>query len=49
MFSLDGKLLYQAKLTETETEINPGKIKPGIYLVQVKSDSNFFTTRLIIS
>ena len=49
MFSLDGKLLYQAKLTETETEINPGKIKPGIYLVQVKSDSNFFNTRLIIS
>jgi hypothetical protein len=51
MFSIDGKLLYQTNLTETETEteINPGKIKPGIYLVQVKTNKNFSTTRLVIN
>lgn len=49
MFSLEGKLLYQTKLSEIETEINPGRMKPGIYFVKVKSETSCSTARLVIN
>ncbi len=48
MFSLDGKLLYQTKLTEIETEINPGKLKSGFYLVKVISEESIQTKKILI-
>jgi hypothetical protein len=48
MFSLDGKLLYQSKLSETETEINPGKLKSGFYFVQVISEKAIQTKKILI-
>jgi len=46
MFSLDGKLLYKTKLTETE--INPGKLKSGFYFVKVSSDNTIQTKKILI-
>lgn len=48
MFSLDGKLLYKTKLTETETEINPGKLKSGFYFLKVSSDNSIQTKKILI-
>ena len=48
MFSLDGKLLYQTKLTDIEIEINPGKVKPGFYFVKVSSEKSTQTKKILI-
>lgn len=48
MLSLEGKLLYQSKLTEIETEINPGKLKPGFYFVKVSSEKSIQTKKILI-
>jgi len=48
MFSLEGKLLYQTKLTEIETEINPGRLKSGFYFVKVISDKSIQTKKILI-
>jgi beta-glucanase (GH16 family) len=49
LLTLDGKLIYQTKLLDMETEINPGQIKPGIYLVKVLSENYSYTSKLIIN
>jgi beta-glucanase (GH16 family) len=49
ILSLDGKLLYQTKLLKLETEINPGRLNPGLYLVNVKSEDYSYTSKLIIN
>ena len=49
LLTLDGKLIYQTKLLDMETEINPGKIKPGIYLVKVLSEKTTFVKKLLIN
>lgn len=49
ILSLDGKLLYQTKLIKFETEINTGRLKPGMYLVKVKSENYSSTRKLIIN
>ena len=49
LFSFDGKLLYQTNLTGLTNEINPGKIKPGIYIVKVKSEIISFTKKIVIN
>ncbi len=48
MFSPDGKLLYQTKLTETETDINPGKLKSGFYFIKVISEKAIQTKKILI-
>ncbi len=48
LLTLDGKLIYQTKLLEMETEINPGRIKPGIYLVKVRSEKTSFVKKILI-
>ena len=49
ILSLDGKLLYQTKLLKLETKINPGRLNPGLYLVNVKSEDYSYTSKLIIN
>jgi len=49
LLTLDGKLIYQTKLLDKETEINAGKIKPGIYLVKVQSDKTTFVKKILIN
>jgi len=49
ILSLDGKLLYQTKLIKIETEINTSRLKPGMYLVKVKSENYSSTRKLIIN
>jgi len=49
LLTLDGKLIYQTKLADMETEINPGQIKPGIYLVKVRSEKTSFVKKIIIN
>jgi beta-glucanase (GH16 family) len=46
LLSLDGKLLYQTKLSKVQTEINPGKLSPGFYLVKIISDNSIKTKKL---
>lgn len=48
VFSLDGKLLYQTNLTESETEINPGKLKSGFYFLKVISEKAIQTKKILI-
>ena len=48
LLTLDGKLIYQTKLLDMETEINPGQMKPGIYLVKVRSDKTSFVKKILI-
>jgi beta-glucanase (GH16 family) len=48
LLTLDGKLIYQTKLLDMETEINPGQIKPGIYLVKVWSEKTSFVKKILI-
>lgn len=48
MFSPDGKLLYQTKLTETETDINPGRLKSGFYFIKVISEKAIQTKKILI-
>lgn len=48
LLTLEGKLIYQTKLLERETEISPGKIKPGIYLVKVQSEKTSFVKKILI-
>src|SRR5690606_6419200 len=47
LLSLEGKLLYQTKLSEVQTEINPGKLIPGFYLVKIISDNSIETKKLL--
>lgn len=49
ILTLDGKMIYQTKLTNPESEINPGQIKPGIYVVKMESDSQIFTKKLVVN
>lgn len=49
MFSLDGKLRYQTKLTSLKTEVNPVQIRQGIYLLKVISGADCKTARIIIN
>lgn len=49
LLSLDGKLLYQTKLSEVQTEINPGKLSPGFYLVKIISDNSIETKMLLFN
>jgi beta-glucanase (GH16 family) len=48
LLTLDGKLIYQTKLLDMETEINPGQMKPGIYLVKVRSEKTSFVKKILI-
>jgi beta-glucanase (GH16 family) len=48
LLTLDGKLIYQTKLLDMETEINPGQMKPGIYLVKVRSENTSFVKKILI-
>ena len=48
LLTLDGKLIYQTKLLDVETTINPGQIKPGIYLVKVGSEKTSFVKKILI-
>jgi len=48
LLTLDGKLIYQTKLLDVETTINPGQIKPGIYLVKVGSEKISFVKKILI-
>lgn len=48
ILTLDGKTIYQTHLFQPEIEINPGKIKTGIYIVKLISDNQVFTKKLII-
>jgi len=48
LLTLDGKLIYQTKLLDVETTINPGQIKPGIYLVKVRSEKTSFVKKILI-
>ncbi len=47
LLSLNGKLLYQTKLSEIQTEINPGNLNPGFYLVRFISDNSIETKKLL--
>jgi beta-glucanase (GH16 family) len=49
MFSLDGKLIYQTRLTGLKTEIDAGQINPGIYLIKVISGADSQVSRLIFN
>jgi beta-glucanase (GH16 family) len=49
LFSLDGKLLHQTRLNGFKSEIDPGKLKNGIYLVKIKSENFCSTHKLIIN
>jgi beta-glucanase (GH16 family) len=48
LLTLDGKLIYQTKLLDMETEINPEQMKPGIYLVKVRSEKTLFVKKILI-
>jgi hypothetical protein len=48
LFSIEGKLIYRTKLTEIETEINPGRIKSGFYFVKVSSEKSTQTKKIMI-
>ena len=48
LLTLDGKLIYQTKLLDVETTINPGQIKPGIYLVKVRSEKTSYVKKILI-
>ncbi|HSO86009.1 MAG TPA: family 16 glycosylhydrolase [Draconibacterium sp.] len=48
ILSVDGKLLYQTKLTKAETEINTGRLKPGIYFIKVGSEKSIQTKKILI-
>jgi beta-glucanase (GH16 family) len=48
LLTLDGKLIYQTKLLDVETTINPGQIKPGIYLVKVRSEKKSYVKKILI-
>ncbi|HRX10577.1 MAG TPA: family 16 glycosylhydrolase [Draconibacterium sp.] len=47
LLSQDGKLIYQTKLTEVQTEVNPGGMKPGFYLVRIISENSIKTKKLL--
>ncbi|HSH18997.1 MAG TPA: family 16 glycosylhydrolase [Draconibacterium sp.] len=49
LFSFDGKLLYKKELNGFETEINPGKLKKGVYLLKIKSENYFSVKKLVIN
>ncbi len=49
IFSLDGKLIYETVIRGSNTEVNPGALKKGIYLVKINSEKSSSTTKLIIN
>jgi hypothetical protein len=49
LYSFDGKLLYQTQLLNVKTEINPGHLKQGIYIVKVTSGIKCTTKKLVIN
>lgn len=49
ILTLEGKIIYQTKLTNPESEIIPGQITPGIYIVRIKSENQIFTKKLIVN
>ncbi len=49
LFSFDGKLQYHTNLTSLKTEINPGVLKNGIYVVKIKSENYCSASKLIIN
>ena len=49
LLSFDGKLLFQTDLNAFKTEINPGALKQGIYLVKIKSEDYYSVKKLVIN
>jgi hypothetical protein len=49
ILSLEGKMIFQTKMENPESEINPGKIKPGIYIFRLESDNQIFTKKLVVN
>jgi beta-glucanase (GH16 family) len=49
VFNLQGKLIYQTKLRDKKTIINPGTIQPGIYFIKVTTEAGGISNKLIIN
>ncbi len=46
--SLDGRIVYQGILHVGETSIDPGHLKNGMYIVQVKGENGILAKKLLI-
>jgi hypothetical protein len=45
---VDGKLVYQTNFTGSETTLNVGDFKPGIYIIRIEISGEIFTRRLVV-